>query len=1037
MKPLPARAGSPSPARAAGLLALLALLAAGGAGRAQTPAADWRTLATPHFRLHYPAPAEAWTRQAAARLEAIRERVAAEVGYAPPEVVDVLIEDPKATANGLAVPTLGSPRLVLWTTPPLAESELGQFTLWSDLLLIHEETHLAHLLRPSRNPALRRLSKLVPVGPIPLRAPRWAIEGYATLVEGRLTGAGRPHSAARAAILRRWAQGGKLPAYAQLASDGQSWRGLSMAYLLGSAYLEWLEERGGPGSLRDLWARLTARQLRTFDQAFRGVFGESPADLYDRFRAELTWRALEAERLRAAPAAPDLPQDDLWQDLTWTTGAPALSRDGRKLAIVLRSRTQPGRLVVWGTGEPGGREAEERKEREAEAAERARERDPQDVPARRTKPAARKALHTWTPPDGIDPASPRFLPDGESVLFVRLEPDGEGTLHSDLSVWRLADGRVRRLTRGADLRDPDPSPDGRWAIAARLRHGLSQLVRVDLGSGAVEPVTEASVEVIYDRPRLSPEGTRVAYAAHREGRWRIEVLDLATGARRTVSPEGAGTAHSPAWAGDGRSIYAVLERGGYLDVYRLPPPPSGEGGEGEAPEPEALTRVQGAAFAPAPAPDGSSLFYLALEPDGLDLRRLRLPRKGGAVSAPGAPGTAQPLPPIPPPPPAREGPDPTVSRLAPALPPGRPADAPPLPPLAAAEVGASRPYGLGRQEPQWLAGANASTGGTGWEVGARSGDVLGRLDLLALAAFSSAGAGGPPEGGALAGAYRGRPVELRFHLFDLSERGDRDLGSGGPLRTERRGLEAGAAWERRGAAGELDLTAGLLWNEVREEGADVEGGRSRRDLRQRLVSFTGSYRRSRYLGRLGSLRQTWVDGAAGFQLAAGKTGDAPAWQRYGAGLAGGIRAAQGRLTLSWRRDGGRELRESVDFYRLGGPAASILPPSLLAQRRAAPGLPLDLWLGNRVEEQRLELQPAQLPAPLFYSRTRLWNGGERPGDWLALAGIELTLRIEPQPIARLPAFTLRAGLAQVVSAPPALGPLDGDWRWWIATAWRP
>ena len=37
-----------------------------------------------------------------------------------------------------------------------------------------------------------------------------------------------------------------------------------MAYLLGSAYLEWLEERGGPGSLRKLWARMTARAPRGF-----------------------------------------------------------------------------------------------------------------------------------------------------------------------------------------------------------------------------------------------------------------------------------------------------------------------------------------------------------------------------------------------------------------------------------------------------------------------------------------------------------------------------------------------------------------------------------------------------------------------------------------------------------------------------------------------------------------------------------------------------------------------------------------------------
>ena len=205
---------------------------------AQGPAAPWRTLETPHFRLHYPAPAEAWTRRAASRLEAVRARVAAEVGYTPPEVVDVVVSDPMADANGAAFPILGWPRLTLWTSPPEPESELGAYRDYTELLLVHEETHLVHLLRPSRNPARHALEAVVPLGPIAVAAPRWVTEGYATLIEGRLTAAGRPHSDLRAAILRRWAEAGRLPPYAKLAADSESWQGTSMAYLLGSAYLE-------------------------------------------------------------------------------------------------------------------------------------------------------------------------------------------------------------------------------------------------------------------------------------------------------------------------------------------------------------------------------------------------------------------------------------------------------------------------------------------------------------------------------------------------------------------------------------------------------------------------------------------------------------------------------------------------------------------------------------------------------------------------------------------------------------------------------
>ena len=68
-----------------------------------------------------------------------------------------------------------------------------------------------------------------------------------------------------------------------------------MAYLAGSAYLEWLEERTGPRSLQKLWARMTARHDRSFEQAFEGVFGDRPDRLYGRFVAELTERAMAVE----------------------------------------------------------------------------------------------------------------------------------------------------------------------------------------------------------------------------------------------------------------------------------------------------------------------------------------------------------------------------------------------------------------------------------------------------------------------------------------------------------------------------------------------------------------------------------------------------------------------------------------------------------------------------------------------------------------------------------------------------------------------
>jgi hypothetical protein len=951
---------------------------------AQGPSAAWRTVSTRHFRVHYPAESEAWARRAAARLESIRERVIEEVGYAPPEVVEVLVSDPVADPNGMAFPFLGWPRMVLWTSPPAPESVIGHYTDWPELLIVHEQTHLVHLLRPSRNPLRRLLARLIPAGPIALGAPRWVIEGYATVVEGRLTGAGRPNGDLRSAILRRWAQTGKLPGYGRLSSGSESWLGGSMAYLVGSAYLEWLEERAGPGSLRNLWARMTARRVRSFDEAFEGVFGDSPADLYDRFRAELTWRALEAERLRKSEER----EGELWQDLSWNVGSPALSPDGTRLAIVLDSRDEPAELVVFSTApdEEAEREWEERREE-------IRKRDPEDVPAVRIAPPARKRLHTLPARDGVEPTMPRWLPDGRSILFVRFEPDAEGFLHPDLFVWTPETGHVRRLTHEADLRDPDPAPDGSWAAATRNRNGFSQVVRVDLATGSTRDLTEPSAETVYDQPRVSPDGRRVAFARHSEGAWRLVILEVDGGRTTLLSPPPGATVASPAWSPDGRTVYAVAGQRGFIDLHAFPA--DGEG------EPTSLTRSLGAVFAPAPAPDGSGLFYLSLEPDGLDLRRLALPVQAAAAAPPAG------LP----------------AGLAPAIRPPEPASPEPF---ALAEVPPGRPYGLGRQELFALLGGSAASDGGVWELGVRGGDVVGRLDWIAL---GSIGEGGWPEGGALAAAFRGWPVTLGIHVFHSEEQPTEQftiVERGSLLDLGRRGIELSGGWDRAWSGGRLRIAVRGLWNEI-----ELERGPLTRTLDQRIGSLAAAWGG---LHRRGSWR---LEPGLSLHAESGHTEGSPSWLRSGGTARLGIGHDDARLRLSWTRNTSEDVGYGFDLFQLGGPEVTILPETALAGRIAVPALPVGTLLGGEHEGQRAELSLGVLPAPLFFERHRLWGRGREMGEWLSLAGLEYRLSLDPLPLGRLPGLDLRVGVARILGEPFPVEVLEGETRWWVVTTWRP
>lgn len=686
----------------------ITLLLASAAASAQTPAADWRTLSTAHYRVHYPRQYEAWAARAASRLEAVREAVVKEVGFSPDVVTEVLVANPYADPNGLTYTFLDAPRIVLFTEPPGPEEQIGEYSDWLDLLAVHEVGHQVHLARPSRNPLRHLLERAVPLDPLTLGAPRWVLEGYATVIEGRVTGSGRPSGTFRAAILRKWASSGRLPTYAQLNSN-QSFLGMSMAYLIGSSYLEWLEARAGAGSLQKVWARMTARRRRSFEQAFEGVFGESPSRLYGVFSAELTARAVAEAR------AGEGVEGELWQETTRGSGDPAVSPDGAQLAVVLRPFEEPARLVVWSTGP--NTEAEER---QAKTIAKLLERDPEDVAPVAGRPLPRKALHTLILPDGGNIQWPRWSADGRAIYYSHRQPDLDGELHYDLFRWVPATGENARVTRLGDVRDADPFPDGRRAVAVRNRFGFSQLVTIDLRSGAVEELTPPSLDVVYTHPRVSPDGARIAYAAHGEGAWRIVVRDVAGGAETTLATANAA---QPEWSG-GNLFATVLARGS-INIYSF---------DARSGVPSPVTRTAGAAMDPAPAPDGR-LFFMSLEPDGYFVRVLPSPRAltdshVAAVSAP-------------------------IRRFE------------------TTPVGPSKPYGIGRQELGWLMGGAYAAHSNATEVGVRMGDAVGRLDTIAI---GSIGGGYGIRGGTIASTWRGWPIDAGVQLFSADERGTKMRG---------------------------------------------------------------------------------------------------------------------------------------------------------------------------------------------------------------------------------------------------------------------
>lgn len=433
---------------------LLSVLAAPlAAERVQAPDAPWRTLRTAHYRIHYPVRGgfEPFAMEVASKIEGIHAKVVEWVGYQSPVPVEVVIKDPVMEANGFAVALLEHPFVVLWRTPPEPDSGLAHLTTWAELLVTHELTHVHHLLRPQNRPNLGDRLMGFPTGPLARKVPRWVSEGYATVIEGKITGKGRPHSATRAAVLRQWALEGKLPDFGRI-SALEGFRGGSMAYLVGSAYLEWLEARTpqDPEVLKRFWKQLASKKRRDFDASFKATFGFAARDGYDRWRAETTRDALELER--RAKAEGWIREGELFTKVDGEVSDLAVSPDGSRLLARVLTKGFRG-LRVWDLNE---------KDPHRKPSTRRLDPKPDPMEAQDVVPAVPERKARWQLGRVGNVLPRRASWDGGSVRFEIRRPNSEGVLVPSLRSWKP--GEAAR--EGGPGRLPEPPG------FVQERHGL-------------------------------------------------------------------------------------------------------------------------------------------------------------------------------------------------------------------------------------------------------------------------------------------------------------------------------------------------------------------------------------------------------------------------------------------------------------------------------------------------------------------------------------------------------------------------------------
>jgi hypothetical protein len=996
------------------------LLAAPAASQAtgHTPG-SWKQVETEHFLFLYPKEMEEWALDMARRMEAVHQAVTGLIGHVPEERVTVLVDDPGNVSNGSMSP---GPLLYMWPTPPDPRSMIGENRGWGEILAVHELAHAVHLTRPTRNPFQGFLWRLapIPVQPMMLGTPRWLTEGYATYVEGALTGSGRPHGVWRPAILRTWALEGQIPTYGAVSGTG-GYLGGAMAYLVGSAYVEWLVEREGrgPAVLPDLWARMTARQVRDFSQAFQGVLGHPPDELYGLFTVDVTERALRVRHAVEEVGGPV--EGQLFQRLRWSTGDPAVSPDGERIALALASGDEPPRIVVMAST-PDTVPTKER-----ERLEEILEKDPQDVAAVRRIPRAQKPEATLQPDFGRPYRNPRWLPDGQGILVVRDVTVENGRLRPELFVWEWETGKVRAVTRGQAVREADPAPDGTWAAGTRCLAGRCDVVRVDLASGAVTTLAHSDIHTPYSRPRVSPNGSTIVAGRQLDGLWRLVAMDADGSNERVLGPDDGAARLDAEFLSDGTSLVLTSTRGGIPNLELL------DLGSGEV---KALTRVLRAAVAPAPVPialaapeaapspfpSGSGvlhgpapapfddardthsppagdapfggtpladppngeIFFLSLHSRGWDLRRISL--ADAAVTPASIP-----------------------LELSPAAPVGI-QDAPPFPP---APLDPPRGYGTGPRF--WSYWPLVSLAREGYAAGLalHGTDPIGRVTWQLRGMYGSRDAW---RGGALDLLWRGsRPwIQAQGFLADGPLPRSPETPAPGGYRSLTKGYYGGLAslsLQRNRDRGSASLRLGGSAGTLEGEGRTLGFGSLELTARQTpgKIQMRQSLSLSASTGRTAG--EDWTRWLASGTLGVGSGGTG----LLVSGTMGGTGGAAGAIG-------------SPEAFQVGGTESLLLDPAILSQRVAMPALGPGFLRGTRVRTASAELRSQVLGRLFFWAGD---VGGEQAG-WFRVAGAETAETAPAMPFIRLPSATFRFGSAYLLDEP-----YRGAWRWWVVLGWRP
>lgn len=495
------------------------------------PSAGWKTITTPHFRIHHPEKISDVAQKAAHIFEDIHPEITEKWNWKPWGKSEVVLTDSTDEANGMTS-VLPYNWMIIYVAPPDPDSSLAHYDDWMRTLLIHEYTHLVQIDAVGGFMHFPRvfLGKLV--SPSGLN-PTWMREGISEYDETIMTSGGRGRGSYSEMIVRTAVLDDAFPPIDVADGLGWTWPGYKTAYVYGIKFIQWLTEKYGEDKLLKLDHRIRSSILI-------GMLNHQARNVYHKTFYQL-WREWKSDLQKEYAA--------------------------EKASIESHGETKTSEIIV-----PTGRDGQ--------------------YEAPTLSPDKTKLVYTATSPHGkaeirllnFATGKTEVLKKGHSASQFSWSPDGTKIVYSVIASYKhyyryhdlwlydfsVEKKRLKKLTTGARARDPEFDKNGKSIIFVAGNKGQDELKRIDIESKEISLFSPSMQKFAqFANPRFSPDGRFIAISVWKPGDgWRIYRFNSdGSNAKRLTSGKGLVIEARPVWSIDGKFVIYSSDEDGITNLY--------------------------------------------------------------------------------------------------------------------------------------------------------------------------------------------------------------------------------------------------------------------------------------------------------------------------------------------------------------------------------------------------------------------------------------------------------------------------------------